>query len=229
MKAMSKTLIDRIRQLTKPMDPLPTDAQPHQPALGEIRAVVFDIYGTLFISGSGDIGLAQEDATEAAARAAFEAVGLKIIDEPVSIGDWFLNAVRQAQEDRRLEGIEYPEVEIRAIWKTILDQLDGEGYLEGTIDEDTVAALAVEYECRANPVSPMPGLAETLARLRNAGLTLGIVSNAQFFTPLLFEAFLGSNLDELGFLAGQFHRHRPSPTLTRTFLTRPSPSARHRR
>ena len=45
----------------------------------------------------------------------------------------------------------------------------------------------------------MPGLKETLAAIRERGLLLGIVSNAQFYTPLLFEAFLGAPPDELGF------------------------------
>ena len=45
----------------------------------------------------------------------------------------------------------------------------------------------------------MPGASETLVTLRGRGLTLGIVSNAQFYTPLLFPALLGRDLEELGF------------------------------
>jgi putative hydrolase of the HAD superfamily len=45
----------------------------------------------------------------------------------------------------------------------------------------------------------MPGLAATLQALRDRPLLLGIVSNAQFFTPLLFEAFLGCSAADLGF------------------------------
>jgi putative hydrolase of the HAD superfamily len=39
-----------------------------------------------------------------------------------------------------------------------------------------------------------------LGRLASAGIPLGIVSNAQFFTPLLFNAFLGQSHEALGFL-----------------------------
>jgi putative hydrolase of the HAD superfamily len=35
--------------------------------------------------------------------------------------------------------------------------------------------------------------------LRGRGLVLGIVSNAQFYTPLMLEGFLDSSLDDLGF------------------------------
>jgi putative hydrolase of the HAD superfamily len=45
----------------------------------------------------------------------------------------------------------------------------------------------------------MPGLREVLARIRAEGLILGIVSNAQFYTPLMLEAFLERPFAELGF------------------------------
>lgn len=45
----------------------------------------------------------------------------------------------------------------------------------------------------------MPGLLPCLAGIRQRGLTLGIVSNAQFYTPELFPALLGRTLEELGF------------------------------
>jgi hypothetical protein len=38
-----------------PMSPLPTSLQPGGSLSGKIQCVLFDIYGTLFISGSGDI------------------------------------------------------------------------------------------------------------------------------------------------------------------------------
>jgi len=59
--------------------------------------------------------------------------------------------------------------------------------------------LAIEYEVRANPVWPMPGCREVLAALCEAGLVLGLISNAQFFTPYLFPALLGKSRAELGF------------------------------
>ena len=56
------------------------------------------------------------------------------------------------------------------------------------------------YECGVNPVWPMPGLDRTLAKLRTGSLALGIVSNAQFYTPIIFEALTGSVPEEAGFL-----------------------------
>ena len=45
----------------------------------------------------------------------------------------------------------------------------------------------------------MPNLKKTLLKCREKGLLMGIVSNAQFFTPLLFEWFLKSRPPGLGF------------------------------
>jgi putative hydrolase of the HAD superfamily len=59
--------------------------------------------------------------------------------------------------------------------------------------------LAVEYEARTNPVWPMPELEECLAGFVSAGLPLGIVSNAQFYTRELFPALLGRSTEECGF------------------------------
>ena len=45
----------------------------------------------------------------------------------------------------------------------------------------------------------MPAVRETVTELAAAGLVLGVVSNAQFFTPLLFPVLLGTSLQDLGF------------------------------
>ena len=69
------------------------------------------------------------------------------------------------------------------------------------VDAETAGRFAAAYEAAVNPVSPMPA-AEELLRAVAASPSppvLGLVSNAQFFTPLLFDAFFGKPLRELGF------------------------------
>jgi putative hydrolase of the HAD superfamily len=99
----------------------------------------------------------------------------------------------------REEGIEYPEVDIVEVWRDALRLLEQEGHLSAEPGVVDPARLAVEYEVRSNPVWPMPHALECLYELRRAGLALGIVSNAQFFTPELFPALLGGTLKDLGF------------------------------
>jgi len=66
---------------------------------------------------------------------------------------------------------------------------------------EKILRLAVEYECRVNPVWPMPAALETIETLRARGFRLGIVSNAQFYTPLIIEAKIsGSKKNSASFL-----------------------------
>ena len=182
---MPQDLAARIRALSSPLQPRPTDARPVVESLAGIRAVLFDIYGTLVVSASGDIGLAGERDEEAAFAAACAAAG---IAAPGESGPEALKAaIRRAHLRRRNDGTEFPEVDILDMWREVLG---------GAYD---LHRLAIEYECRVNPVWPMPGLREVLARIRAEGLILGIVSNAQFYTPLMLEAFLERPFAELGF------------------------------
>jgi putative hydrolase of the HAD superfamily len=45
----------------------------------------------------------------------------------------------------------------------------------------------------------MPNLEKMLSACKKSKILLGIISNAQFYTPYLFEWFLDSNLRDLGF------------------------------
>jgi putative hydrolase of the HAD superfamily len=110
----------------------------------------------------------------------------------------FHSIIRQ-EHSRQLErGIQYPEVEIRKVWKEVLAALNNEGLYGGAITTESIERIGVEYECLVNPVWPMPGLKDILEKLAER-LHLGIVSNAQFHTPLLFPALLGDSHDHLGF------------------------------
>ena len=51
----------------------------------------------------------------------------------------------------------------------------------------------------SNLSAVMPGAREIIEVLRGRGMHLGIVSNAQFYTPLMIEALLGAAPEHLGF------------------------------
>ncbi|WP_286292674.1 HAD family hydrolase [Methylomarinovum tepidoasis] len=183
-------MIARIRALSRPLEPLPTAIEARLPRLAQVRAVLFDIYGTLFVSAAGEIGVGLAVDSDQAFAEALAAVGL-----PPRGSSALLTAAIQAEHARkRAAGIDYPEVDIIAIWQAVLAELGLQAPLE------MARRLALEYELRVNPVWPMPDLAETLAWLAGRGYLMGIVSNAQFFTPLLFPALVGKSLEELGFL-----------------------------
>ncbi|MDR1932529.1 MAG: HAD family hydrolase [Spirochaetales bacterium] len=194
-----------IRRYSPPAHPLPAGAcfpraDSAAPARG-IRAYLFDVYGTLFTSDSGDIGtLTSSGGGEASPRGAAENTRVQELLAPFGKDCALPELVRRftaavTAEHARLRlryaarDVYYPEIDVRKIWAGILH-----------ISEEAAADFALRFELAINPVYPMPGLADTLYKLRAAGFPLGIVSNAQFFTPFLFEAFLGETPGALGFL-----------------------------
>ena len=188
----------RQRSQTGPVQ-APEDTQPRLTPIAGIRAVIFDIYGTLFSSGVGDISLATEQNQNDALQKTLLDHNLQLTDTGHNqrLDERLQNHIRQHHAVRRKAGIEYPEVDIRAVWKDFLEELSKENWAKSTVDTD-VTTLSVDYETRINPVQLMPGLEEALASLRERKLFMSIISNAQFYTPLLFEALLGQSHKSLG-------------------------------
>lgn len=221
-ESSSEDLIARIKALSRPLEPLPTHHPTRMSPLTGIRAVMFDIYGTLIISASGDIGTVGGHDAEQVLREALAATGLRADELPAEthISATLGRAIRAAQEHRRRQGIEFPEVDILEVWTSVLRAVPDLGVSRGGLSDARLRALAIEYECRDNPVWPMPGMREMLEHLRATGKHLGIVSNAQFYTPLVIHALLGTTLAELGFdprLCAWSYRHLEAKPSTRLF------------
>jgi putative hydrolase of the HAD superfamily len=178
-----------VRHYSKPLKPLPTDVQPVGALRGDVRAILFDVYGTLFISEAGDISIAR-DAADRNVEAVEDLLRRYHIGKDAeSLQAVFFKAIEEEKHRRERKGVDYPEVVIENIWKDILD-----------IDDDAVIKrFAMEYELVVNPVFPMPHAADLLAALKRKAYVLGIISNAQFYTPYLFSALMGHSLASLGF------------------------------
>ena len=153
-----------------------------------IRCVLFDIYGTLFISGSGDISLANQKSPKLKeiqhllSKFAFRKTPQALLNE-------FYRAIDDRHNELRNKGVDFPEVNIDQIWMQVLP----------TSDYQTVRQFAIEFEFIVNPVYPMPHLETLLTDCQRQGLLMGVISNAQFYTPHLFPWFLNSKPEELGF------------------------------
>lgn len=193
-------LKERIRALCKPMQPQPTNQRARTRKLPGVRAVLFDIYGTLLTAGVGEVG-AQQAAERTPAEAALKASGFECIDAEAGhrAVERLLAEIAADHQQARAGGIEWPEIDIREIWQRVIETLLGERHVRGVMTPEAVQRLAVEYECRVNPAWPMPALRETLAALRERNILLGVVSNAQFYTPLVMEVF-----EETGWSQGWF-------------------------
>jgi putative hydrolase of the HAD superfamily len=203
----NSTGIERIRSLSRPAVPIESDVSADLGVLEGIRAVIFDVYGTLFVSGSGDVGTSMEVSSAAPFSEALGGAGLippEWAESRREIGeilrDLYFDTIRKHHNRLRERGNEFPEVDIREVWSESMETLSRKYPLgSGKPTPDLIEALAVEVECRLNPVWPMPEIIGVLEYLRSRGFVLGIVSNAQFYTPLLFPALTGGDLSSLGF------------------------------
>jgi putative hydrolase of the HAD superfamily len=171
------------------MDPIATGEVSRLPDLSSVQVAFFDVYGTLLISGVGDISTLEGSETgDLSAQAWTEWFG----NHPAP-KESLRDTIQRFQRLERLRGADYPEVNLREVWD---DRLSAAGLKLSPEERD---AWAIYHECRVNPVWAMPGARAALDRLRARGVKLGIISNAQFFTPLLLEHCLGASLEELGF------------------------------
>jgi len=175
-----------------------------------IHCVLFDIYGTLLISASGDIGIAQNkkqptDKIEQLIKK------YEVKSDPHTLMAALQQAIVSTHQAKRDKGILFPEVEIDRIWMQLLSN-HSRGFVRN---------FALEYELSVNPVYPMPHLAELLQTCRSQKIKMGLISNAQFYTVCLFKWFLGAAPQDLGFhpdlifLSYREGYAKPSPELYR--------------
>lgn len=192
---MSNSLISIIQSHARPTTPIDCGVTPKLKHLHGIKAVLWDVYGTMFISASGDIESTHDVPHESAMQNAFTALQIDIAGMADQCVTSLHTTIRQHQAQLVTDGIEYPEIDICDVWTDwTSNALPGFSF-----DSEQILELIVRYEVQTNPVWEMPDLRKTLASLQNDGKTLGIISNAQFYTRLLPQALLNSSFSELGF------------------------------
>jgi putative hydrolase of the HAD superfamily len=198
-----QTLLMRIRDLTEPLSPSPPGHELKLQQLNSIECVAFDFYGTMFISGVGDIGIDEEQETEndALFRDALKDTGFTILNPAAGILgiEIFEKTISEHIARREKEGVDYPEPDIIDVWLEVLDRLSKENLISGGANKEKAIRFAIEFEFRVNKVWPVPDLAYVLNQLSEQNFTLGIISNSQFYTPMAFEALLGKSPERFGF------------------------------
>ena len=203
---------DRLRRL----DPLPPGPLPEpfsslsgRPLPRRPRALILDVYGTLLVSGAGEVG------TAAGPRCGVSLLGSVLRDfgleaDPEGFEARFQAEILADHEAARGSGLCWPEVDSAALLARITGKPLGEARLLGAAREAVL-----------NPAFPMPGAEAFLTGARKAGLALGIVSNAQYYTVPVLEAAFGRSLADLGFEPGlcvwswRLGRAKPDPELFR--------------
>lgn len=219
-------LIQLFRDRTKPLPSAPAKLEKRIPnAVDKVKAVIFDVYGTLINSGAGDISLAQPASQNDLIRRLLQNAELKLANAPTNYATQLNQEIQRRHQEARRQGMDFPEVDILEVWGALIRRWICQNSINPP-DLFQLRRLAVEYECAVNPVWPNESCQEIINHCRRAGLQLGIVSNAQFYTPLMLEALLGKTPTALGFHpALQLwsyleKRAKPDPALCETIARR---------
>lgn len=196
-----KSFLDQLTTLS----PITTETAASFSKDKRVKAVIFDIYGTLLISSSGDIdqtSLKTENISKA-----LDAGGFVISDNETNetVCNFFLEKLPTTVKRHQLElianGHPFPDVDIIAVWTEIVNEASKRGYLKES--DSSVVDLIMVFELLSNSVYPMPEMKEVLTLLQEKKIPIGIVSNAQFYTPIIMNYFLNGDLstseDIIGF------------------------------
>ena len=156
-------------------------------AVGQIQAILFDVYGTLLISRAGEGNVLDNHSEWESIQKLLQQFDMP--ETPDQVIQHLQKSIAKEHTHLQSQGIDFPEIDILEIWGDIL----------GWFDRARLKLFAQAYESIVNPVYPMPGLRDLLRACRERSLTLGIISNAQFYTHGLLENILTQPLNFWGF------------------------------
>ncbi|HET58414.1 MAG TPA: hypothetical protein ENN35_08235, partial [Deltaproteobacteria bacterium] len=113
-----------IRRYSASMNPVAASFQPKGAPAKPVKAVLFDVYGTLFISRAGDIGGAQSEAASRIDEIAELCRSYGLTIEAGQLLERFFKNIEAEKEHLTEKGVEFPEVVIEEIWMRVLNIKD---------------------------------------------------------------------------------------------------------
>lgn len=172
--------------------------------LTEIKAVIFDVYGTLV--NYYDPRFAHENGKDIALLDGFKKVcdyfhlndvlfKMNEANSPEeTLRDFYHGLIALNHDKSKDKGVSFPEVKIEEVWKIIIMMLGRHGYttddLElGTI-EDVAKCMAFYYNFHALGRGFFPGVVDAIKKLKENNIKVGVVSNGQFYTPIDLTLFV---------------------------------------
>jgi putative hydrolase of the HAD superfamily len=181
--------------------PIATGIEPVVRKGNTIKAIIFDIYGTLLVSASGDIDEASFSLKNL--EQALNEAGIKILagdeNQKYHILKQILELYKQTiidnHQQQKTPDVPYPEINIVDICQSLIETGVAKGWLMFANGSDCKKSIFV-FEVLSNRTSPMPGLKDVIFSLHKKGYPLGIVSNAQFYTPVLLNYYLNDEFKE---------------------------------
>lgn len=189
---------------TPELKPIPTGVESEITPLKNIKAVIFDIYGTLLISASGDINGFELSCSSI--NTSLQEAGLDLKSWTTNERNALCTSIKECyklfihshqQRIMDLNGHPFPEIDIIDVWYDIVSK-----YLDcGSVENIDLGTLSMTFELLSNQVYPMPAMNKVLNRL-SKHYKLGIISNAQFYTPMIMNYFLTGSCDDRDYVEG---------------------------
>lgn len=169
------------------------------PRIEGTRAVLWDIYGTLLALSAVDLEdlLTKKETMRRTFRLTAREFGLKAFldgDPAETLIGLYFGEIERTHRRKRSRGVFSPEVKIERTWLRILKKLESRGYKPGTgggkVDLDLALRVAYFFDDIYQTKVLYQGARQTLEGLKRLGLRQGIISNAQFYTPLAINMLL---------------------------------------
>ncbi len=215
-----------------PMEAVPAVEKPSLEGSRDLRAVVFDIYGTLIMSASGDIKESEFssenlkrslDDSDIILKEEYRRKENEILLELMSE---YVRTVHFSLGKSKSSGIMFPEIVTEEIWEAIMNSHKNRPRFSFGDGFSDFKRLAFVFEFLSNRVYPMKALKETLEYLHMRGIPMGIISNAQFYTPIIMNYFISGNVTDsdridlfdpdLIIFSYKMKRSKPDPLLFET-------------
>lgn len=179
------------------LSPIKTELSKKLSSTKRYKAFIFDIYGTLLISSSGDVE--EADPTTDNLNEAF--IACNIIHTNNSLREKTANqfidnihtTIKRHHTIEKDKGNLFPEIVIEDIFEEVLIKHINSGELRGDHSKSNIKKLVFIFELASNKVWPMPGFCDIVSKINSLNKPLGIVSNAQFYTPLIVNHFLNKS------------------------------------
>jgi histidinol phosphatase-like enzyme len=218
-------------------EPAPPKARPHLTALPGIRAVLWNVYGTLLSISEGDLKLEVENAfimQVALEKTIHEFKMWNAMSRKPGQPSEYMREVYQKvlNEARMVPGEKHPEILAERIWENIIKRLFQKDYtfdavFYGSLNEFS-RKVAYFFHTSLQGTAAYPGAAQAMRMVADAGLAQGLLADGQCFTTVQLQRALqrqddGIELNALVPLARRWiscdHRCRkPSENLVRIAL-----------
>ncbi|MDR1173484.1 MAG: HAD family hydrolase [Puniceicoccales bacterium] len=189
-----------VLSLLQPIEAVASPIKPKLKKLSDIRAVIFDVYGTLFATKSAHSSLSESGIqSDTTIVEALEESDFDVFEHDANLSNLYMEHVRAHYDIRRAEGIAYPEINICDVWQDFLNELFIGGIIDGDLTERSIRRVIMCYECKINPVWPAKKSLEFIRNLQDNDICAGIIATGQFYTPKIMEILYQNSLETLGF------------------------------